>query len=62
MKPTLLLSGTRDEACPRPELERLAARLPPETQVHWLQGADHFMGDHLEELQEKITGFLAELK
>ena len=57
-KPSLFVSGTRDEFCPRPEMERLAARLPSASSVAWIEGADHFFKGRIDQLQQQITLFL----
>ncbi len=58
LKPTLFVTGTRDEFCPRPLMEPLIRRLPPSSVVTWIEGADHFFTAHIEPLQVRIAEFL----
>jgi alpha/beta superfamily hydrolase len=57
-KPTLFVSGARDEFCPKPEMERLAGTLPSTSSVVWVEGADHFFKGRIDQLQQRITSFL----
>jgi alpha/beta superfamily hydrolase len=57
-KPSLFVSGSNDKFCPREKMEGLAGRLPPSSTVRWIEGADHFFTNELEELQLIITDFL----
>jgi hypothetical protein len=56
-KPSLYIVGTQDEFCPLEKLDFLARRLPQTSSVHRIQGADHFFGEQLEQVQSLITGF-----
>ncbi|MGH9601257.1 MAG: alpha/beta hydrolase [Terriglobales bacterium] len=53
-KPKLFVSGTRDEFCPRAELERVTANAAPPKEVVFVEGADHFFEGRLGEVQGKI--------
>jgi alpha/beta superfamily hydrolase len=57
-KPALCIVGTQDEHCPKSRMERLARRLPGSASVRWIEGADHFFVEHLDELQDVTAGFL----
>jgi alpha/beta superfamily hydrolase len=61
VKPALYIIGTADEFCPRDRMERLARRLPPHSDVRWIEGADHFFGSHIDQVQLVISDFLREL-
>jgi hypothetical protein len=57
-KPSLFINGSNDEFCSREKMESLAARLPTQSTVRWIEGADHFFTNELEEVQLIITDFL----
>jgi alpha/beta superfamily hydrolase len=57
-KPSLYIVGTQDEFCPKPKMEELAHRLPAAAGVRWIDKADHFFVEHLDEVQDAIAGFL----
>ncbi len=57
-KPSLYIVGTRDEFCPRNQMELLARRLPPNSAVSWVEGADHFFTHQVDQIQNRIKGFL----
>jgi alpha/beta superfamily hydrolase len=57
-KPALYIVGTQDELCPKLRMEELARRLPAAAGVRWIDDADHFFVEHLDELQEAVAGFL----
>jgi len=56
--PSLFIIGTRDEFCPDQEMRLLAARLPPTSSVHWLEGADHFFTRQIDQVQALVRNFL----
>jgi alpha/beta superfamily hydrolase len=56
--PSLYIVGTRDEFCSPMNLENLIRRLPFESKIHRLQGADHFFSEHVEEVENLIEQFL----
>jgi len=58
-KPLLILAGSEDHLCPRDRMVDLALMLPRTSRLEWIEGADHFFGNGLERLQERITAFLA---
>jgi uncharacterized protein len=57
-KPALYVVGTEDEFCPKDKMQRLARRLPAPAQVRWVEGADHFFGGKIEEMQSLVFNFL----
>jgi alpha/beta superfamily hydrolase len=61
-KPTLLASGDRDEFCPAARMRRLAARLPANSEVRYLEGADHFFSGNIDLLQGLLLEFLRTVK
>jgi uncharacterized protein len=54
----LLVCGTEDPFCRPPDLERLAAQLPPPVEVRIIEGADHFFRDHADELCKLVVDFV----
>lgn len=60
-KPTLLVQGSRDSFGPRDAIERVYAALAGPKHLHWVEGADHFFNGNLDELQETVRAFLAEI-
>jgi uncharacterized protein len=60
-KPSLYIVGTQDEFCPMEKLDFLARRLPQTSAVQRIDGADHFFGAQLEQVQDLITGFFKRL-
>jgi len=61
VNPALYIIGTADEFCPREKMEHLSRRLPPFSEVRWIEGADHFFGSHIDKVQNVISDFLREL-
>ena len=61
-KPARFIIGSRDEYCPRDKMERLARRLPETSTLQWIESADHFFSQALEELQRLITRFFLEVR
>ncbi len=59
-KPTLLVTGSRDEFCPHELIDRLASRLPGSTVLRWVEGADHFFSKELPQVQDLVRTFLRE--
>ncbi len=60
-KPALFIVGAEDEYCPRERMERFARRLPPTSAVRLIEGADHFFARQLDQVQELIYRFFADL-
>jgi hypothetical protein len=60
-KPSLYIVGTRDEFCPMEKLDFLARRLPQTSSVRRIDGAEHFFGEQLEQVQDSITDFFRQL-
>jgi len=60
-KPSLYLIGTQDEHCPKEKIALLARCLPPSSTVGLIEGADHFFGHGLEQMQTMITDFFIRL-
>ena len=52
-----MIAGSRDPYCPRPDLERLAARLAP-ARAALIDGADHFFFGKLYPMGEEIGRWL----
>lgn len=61
-KPTLFIIGTNDEYCPRDRMERFARRLPPNTSLRWIEGADHFFQQQLDQVQDLAATFFRSLE
>jgi uncharacterized protein len=59
-KPTLILTGSRDEFCPHELMDRLASKLPGSTRLRRVEGADHFFSKELPQVQDLVTAFLRE--
>ncbi len=57
-KPSLYIVGTRDEFCPRDQMELLARRLPQTSAVSWVEGADHFFTHQVDQVQSRVRDFL----
>ncbi|MBM3791409.1 MAG: alpha/beta fold hydrolase [Acidobacteria bacterium] len=57
-KPALLLSGSRDEFSPPPDLTKFAARLPRNSRLKILEGAGHLLTERMNQVESSITGFL----
>ncbi|MGA2261061.1 MAG: alpha/beta fold hydrolase [Acidobacteriota bacterium] len=57
-KPALLITGTRDEFCPRDKMELLARRLPQTSDARWVEGADHFFTHQADQVQSLVKEFL----
>ncbi len=57
-KPKLIVQATRDEFGPREQVEELFAKLPEPKQIHWVEGADHFFTERLDEVQQASQEFL----
>lgn len=60
-KASLYIVGTRDEFCPRDQMELLARRLPRTSAVSWVDGADHFFNDQVDGVQNRVKDFLRTL-
>ncbi|MGA2630106.1 MAG: alpha/beta family hydrolase [Terriglobia bacterium] len=60
-KPVLIVQGTRDLFGPRETVESLFASLAGPKELHWIEGADHFFNARLDEVQEAVRAFLAEI-
>lgn len=60
LKPKLLVSGARDQFCPRVKLESLAASLPEPKRMIVIEGADHFFEGRLRELRDAIQLWVRE--
>jgi len=60
-KPVLFVQGTRDVFGQRDSLEPLFNSLAGSKQLRWIDGADHSFNGHLDELQEAVRAFLAEI-
>lgn len=60
-KPKLIIQGTEDVYGPRQTVQALFDRLDEPKRIHWVEGADHFFSERLEEVQAAIRGFLEEV-
>ena len=60
-KPKLIIQGTQDVYGPRPTVQALFDRLDEPKRLYWVEGADHFFTQRLEEVQTVIRGFLKEV-
>lgn len=60
LKPKLVVQGTNDEHGAWETLESLVARIPGDTRLSFVQGADHFFTGHLDQLDDAITAWLTE--
>jgi len=59
-KPKLIVQGTLDEHGGWEKVEELVARTAGDTRLVFVQGADHFFADHLDELDQAIGGWVTE--
>jgi uncharacterized protein len=57
-KPTLFVSGARDQFGPRSKLEALVASVPEPKKLVVIEGADHFFEGRLRELRETIESWI----
>ena len=60
-KPKLIIQGTRDQYGHREDVQAVFESLSPPKQIHWVEGADHFFADRLDEVQNAILAFLREI-
>jgi len=60
-KPTLIVQGTRDLFGPPAALAPVFAALAGRKELRWIEGADHSFSARLDELQETVRAFLAEI-
>jgi len=59
-RPTLFVSGARDQFGPRARLEELVASLPEPKRLLIIEGADHFFAGRLAELRKAIEEWVKE--
>lgn len=59
-KPKLIVQGTNDEHGAWEKVEQVLARVPGDTRVFFVQGADHFFLGQLDQLDNAITAWLVE--
>ena len=59
-KPKLFVHGTNDEHGAWEKVEQIVARMPGETRVCFVQDADHFFAERLDQLDQAITNWLME--
>ena len=57
-KPKLIVQGTNDEHGAWEKVEQLAAHVAGDTQLFFVQGANHFFVGHLDQLDNAITTWL----
>jgi uncharacterized protein len=60
-KPKLIIQGTEDVYGPRPTVQALFDRFGEPKRICWVEGADHFFTQRVEEVQAVIRGFLKEV-
>jgi len=60
-KPKLIIQGTEDVYGPRPNVQALFDGFDEPKRIYWVEGADHFFTQRLEEVQAVIRGFLEEV-
>jgi len=60
-KPLLIVQGTGDIFGPRAEIDALFSTLPEPKRLHWVEGADHFFGNKIDEVQMAVRSFLQEI-
>ncbi len=59
-KPKLIVQGTEDQYGSWEKVEPVVARMPGDTRLSFVQGADHFFAGHLDQLDQAITTWLME--
>ena len=52
--PKIFIHSTHDEFGPRPDFERLYAKIAEPKRLVWIDAADHFFAGALEELEERV--------
>ncbi len=52
----VFIQSTHDEHGPKPELEQLFAKFAEPKQLTWIEAADHFFRNGLEELEKTVSG------
>jgi hypothetical protein len=57
----LIVQGTRDEYGPRLQVQSLFDSLPEPKRLHWVEDADHFFTQKLDEVQAVVREFLEEV-
>ncbi len=60
-KPKLFISGSHDQFGPRAQLEELALRVPPPSELVIVEGGDHFFAGHLAEMRRAVEDWLRRL-
>jgi alpha/beta superfamily hydrolase len=60
-KPTLFVQGTQDAFGPQSAIESVFNSLAGPKRLQWISGADHGFNTRLDELQETVRAFLAEI-
>ena len=60
-KPTLIVQGTHDVFGPKDAIQNVFASLAGPKRLEWIEGADHGFNTRLDELQETVRAFLAEI-
>ena len=58
LKPKLIIQGAQDQFELRAEVESFYCSLAEPKQIHWVENADHFFTEKLEEVQRVIREFL----
>ncbi len=57
-KPKLIIQASEDQYGPRAQVAGLYAKLEEPKQIHWVEGADHFFTDRLDEVQQALQEIL----
>jgi uncharacterized protein len=61
-KPTLLIVGSEDQFCSEESFARLACRLPDTSRTLTINGADHFLAEHVAQVQDLVAEFFRNLE
>ena len=59
-RPKLFISGDEDALVPPAELEAYVRSLPQPVQFTLVQGADHYWGEHMQEVASQVAQFFAD--
>jgi uncharacterized protein len=57
-KPKLIVQATQDQYGPREQVAKLFRKLAEPKQLRWVDGADHFYTERLDEVQQALQEFL----
>ena len=54
--PRIFVQSTNDEYGPKPQLERVTAKLTQPVAIHWVEATDHFFAGGLDQFEEVVGG------